>query len=371
MKRIRRRKLTWIVIVLLVILGRCSRKKEAYPLDVEVRPVRYMVTDKKENIVEREFTGVIASTALSQLSFRVSGTLIQKYVGLGDTVVKGQVLAKLDPIDYEVKYQQSYAQLENAKAVLTEAKSNFERDRLLYLDNSISKAQYESSQANYQSKRASVEAAAKNVESSRLQLEYTTLTSPVDGSIAKVDTEVNESVTPQTAIFTIDTTGGFEVRFNVSEDIISRLKVGERIMIGVDALEDKMPATITNIGTVSNDFGNTYPVKAFITNPPARLRVGMTAAIYINLNVNSQDRSMIIIPLNAVVIGSDEKKYVYVITDLENGVGTAKKIPVELGAVNSLGVEVKDGLESGQYVVTAGSTQIVEGQKVKLMQKGE
>ena len=363
----------WIVstFVLMLLFNACGKKKENYPLDLEIRPVQYTIIDRKENMLQREFTGIIASTALSQLSFRVSGTVVEKYVGLGDRVVKGQALAKLDPIDYEVKYQQAYAQLENNKAVLTEAKSNFERDRLLYLDNSISKAQYEASQANYQSKKSSVEAAAKNVEFNKLQLEYTVLTSPVDGSIAKVDTEINEAVTPQTPIFTIDTQGTFEVLFSVSEDIISRIRLGERISVGVDALQDKVYATITNIGTVSNDFGNTYPIKAFINNPPQTLRVGMTAVVYMDLNINAKNEPMIIVPINAVLNEGESSKYVYIITDIKDNIGIVKKVPVELGTVSSLGVEILSGLNNGEYLVTLGATQVSEGQKVKLMQKGE
>ncbi|MGL5949863.1 MAG: efflux RND transporter periplasmic adaptor subunit, partial [Cetobacterium sp.] len=293
------KKVMIIFIVIAGLLG-CGKKKEAHPLDVEVRPVRYVVVEKKGNMLKRQFTGNIASTALSQLSFKVSGTVNAKYVDLGDRVVKGQVLAKLDPIDYEVKYQQSYAQLENTKASLSEARSNFERDRILYLDNSISKAQYQSSQAKYESTKASVEASAKNVEFNRLQLDYASLVSPVNGIIAKVEIEVNEAVTPQTPVFTIDTLGGFEVRFSVSEDIVSRLKLGEKIEVGVEALNDKIPAIITNVGSVSNNFGNTYPVKAFISNAPDRLRVGMTATVYIDLNIDAQNRPQIIVPVNSV-----------------------------------------------------------------------
>lgn len=360
-----------VIMITIASLAGCGKKKEAHPLDLEVRPVRYIVVEKKENMLQRQFTGNIASTALSQLSFKVSGTVTQRYVDLGDRVVKGQVLAKLDPIDYEVKYQQSYAQLENTKASLTEARSNFERDRILYLDNSISKAQYEASQAKYESAKASVEASAKNVEFNRLQLDYATLVSPVDGIIAKVDTEVNEAVTPQTPVFTVDTLGGFEVRFSVSEDIVSRLKLGEKIQVGVEALNDKIPAIITNIGSVSNNFGNTYPVKAFISNAPERLRVGMTATVYIDLNVNPLNKPQIIIPVNSVVPGNENEKYVYIVTEVQNEEGIVKKIPVKLGAVSSLGVEVTEGLESGEYLVTAGVNQIIEGQKVKLSQKGE
>jgi hypothetical protein len=87
----------------------------------------------------------------------------------------------------------------------------------------------------------------------------------------------------------------------VSEDIISRIKLGEKILVGVDALQDKMVAVITNIGTVSNDFGNTYPVKAFINNPPQSLRVGMTAVVYMDLNINIDNKPMIVIPINAVL----------------------------------------------------------------------
>jgi multidrug efflux pump subunit AcrA (membrane-fusion protein) len=97
----------------------------------------------------------------------------------------------------------------------------------------------------------------------------------------------------------------------------------------------------------------------------------MTAVVYMDLNINIDNKPMIVIPINAVLSEGENSKYVYIIVDIQNNIGIVKKVPVELGAVSSLGVEILSGLESGEYLVTLGATQISTGQKVKLIQKGE
>lgn len=125
---------------------------------------------------------------------------------------------------------------------------------------------------------------------------YTELKAPAEGTIGEVKSEVNQSVNPQTPVFILNTSGK-TVEFNVSESAayfergrkgISDYRFYSRALI---------TGKITNIGTVSNEFGNTYPVKAKLEDVPENVRVGMTA----NVLLESKEKENITVPFEAIL----------------------------------------------------------------------
>ena len=147
-----------IAILVIFALGACGKeKKENVKLEKIPRPVRYVVVANKDVEYTRIFSGNITSEIESNLSFRVNGTIINKYVKLGDRIKKGQVLADLDDNDYRLSMENSIAQYENSLAGVAEAeaglrsaeasfensKNEFSRMEKLYYDDNISKSDYD------------------------------------------------------------------------------------------------------------------------------------------------------------------------------------------------------------------------------------
>ena len=130
----------------------------------------------------------------ADLSFRVGGTVEDVNVALGDTVKKGQVLARLDSVDYELQVQEAAAGLAQAEAALRKGEADFDRTRALYESNNASKSELDAARAAAESARSQVDAASKRLELSRQQLAYTELRAPADGAIALKDLEINENV---------------------------------------------------------------------------------------------------------------------------------------------------------------------------------
>lgn len=354
-----------IGLLILASLMGCGSKKEA-PLatDLEVRPVRYVVATDVNPVNSREFSGTIIPAVISKISFRVSGTITEKYASLGSEVKKGQVLAKLDPADYQIKYDSSLAQYKEAEARVINAKSVFERSKTLFLENSTSKSTYQQDKANYDAGLAQLNAAAQNVDFAKTQLEYTILKSPADGTVAQVDAQINETVNAGTPIFTVSESGELQVLFSVSDAVINSLSENEIVTISVINSGDILKGKITNIGTVSNAYGNTFPIKATIIDPSSNIRPGMTASVVVDIkNSNSGN---IYIPVNSVLLNKDGKNYVMVLKDIKDGTGTVERRVVELGNMTNNGVEISSGIKPGDYVVTAGAAVVTEGQVVKL-----
>ncbi|MGL4307282.1 MAG: efflux RND transporter periplasmic adaptor subunit [Cetobacterium sp.] len=359
-------------ILIVAALAGCGKKKDEYAYDLKLRPVVYEQVQEKSNIVERDYSGIVKSEALSNLSFRVSGTMIKKFVDIGDSIKKGEILAQLDNTEYQVKYQQSLADLHKGEALLADAKANYERSKTLYLENSISKAQFQSSLANYESSLSSVVALRKGVEYANIQLGYTNLIAPADGTIGSVETEVNQVVSPQNTIFTLNTTGQQSVEFTVSESIVPLLNLGEPVKLRIDSLGGiEVPGKITNIGTVSSGFGNTYPVKAEIESTNPQIRAGMTATVKLNVGLNKNSDKVMVIPLSSILKDFDGKEYVYIIKDIKDEAGVVEKKLVKTGQVSNLGIEIIDGLKPGEFIVSRGAGRLQEGEKVGVPSKGD
>ncbi|WP_462427705.1 efflux RND transporter periplasmic adaptor subunit, partial [Fusobacterium varium] len=204
-----------------------------------------------------------------------------------------------------------------------------------------------------------------SVDLAIILLGYTELKAPAEGTIGEVKSEVNQSVSPQTPVFTLNTSGDKTVEFNVSESAIPTLKEGEKVLVTIDFIPGALiTGKITNIGTISNEFGNTYPVKAKLEDVPENVRVGMTA----NVLLESKEKENITVPFEAILKDTENRTYVYIITDINGEIGHAAKRLVKTGEINQNGMEILDGIQSGEYIIIKGVSQIQDGQEVSLLE---
>ncbi|MBP6062676.1 MAG: efflux RND transporter periplasmic adaptor subunit [Fusobacteriaceae bacterium] len=343
----------FILMSMVSLFVGCGKDKEKINLDLPIRPVNYVVVQDEQIYKEKEFSGNIVPEVLSELSFRVSGNIKERLVDLGEKVETGDVLAILDPTDYQLNYNR-------ADALYRNAKSTFERDRVLYLENSISKAEYERSQADYRAKEAEANYAKQ-------QLSYTRLVATAPGEIAKVEAEINQTVSPGQPIFTLNEIGGLEVEFTVPDLNINNMKLNQEVEIVVIATGEKVKGVISNIGSISSAYGKTYPIKAKVLNYSETIKPGMI--VNLKLKLDSQEGRTV--PAISVLMDESGHKYVYVVENIKDGVGSIAKRKVQLGGASTKNIEIKEGLKTGDFVVTDGATVVYEGQKVKLGEKGE
>ena len=355
-----------LVLAAITLLG-CGKKEVVQ--EEKLRPVKYIEVEKTDSELVRELSGTIKAETESRLSFRVPGTIERKFVSLGEEVNRGDVLAEVDRIDYEVKYQGSIANLAKAEANQVKAKADFDRYQKLYFNDNVSKAEYDSALANFKSAQAQVEAATKQVEYDKLQLGYTKLISPGSGTIAEELSEENETIQAGTPVYTLSLDGDLEVEFFVPESLIGQVKSGADVVIIADTAQGgEIPGTITKVGNVSTGFGRTFPVKAKLINPSDAIKSGMTAKVRINFNFSDED--VIIIPLQSVITDPSGNSYVYILEDVSNAEGVVTKTDVKVGKVTTRGIEILEGLKDNDLVIIAGMSKVVEGQKVEVPPKG-
>ncbi len=399
------------VVVILIIFIFVARSQgwigAKRTLEVEVAEI------SKVSITEKvSASGMVQPVIEVNLSPEVSGELIQLSVEEGDSVIEGQVLAKVRPDNFEAAVEQSFASLNqqkanqmSAQAALARAKATFQRSKLdydrqqkLYQEKVISESEWELAQQNYEiaqndlkSAEQSLQAANYIVKSSQASLSQaqenlrrTTVTAPMSGIVSKLNVEQGETVlgTQQfqgTEIMRIADLDKMEVRVDVNENDIIRVSVGDTAIIDVDSyshLNKEFKGIVTLIANTANDKATPdavteFEVKIRILNSSYDdlvregnrfpFRPGMTASVDI---ITQKKDNVLAVPLASVttrdeksVSGQESTSSLSIQQDAREVVfvlveGRAELREVETGISDFDNIEILSGVEEGEKVIS-------------------
>lgn len=343
----------------------CSKKKEE---EVKlIRPVRYVTVDKYLVDNVRRFSGVAEAGTESNLSFKVPGSII-KIAKTGDCFSKGQLIARLDPEQYQLRLEENKATYEKSKAQLINAKSFYTKTRALYVEGNAAKTDLDSARARYESSYAQLKVDKKQIEIAELNLKYTYLIAPESGCVAQTFVELNENVRAGDKIALLLAGSEKDVVVNLPESFIYKVKKGMKVSVTFDALPDKeFAGVIEEISTASPEDTTTYPVTIKLAQQDDKITSGMSAVVGFDLGSKELKAKTKFFVVPSVAVGQDEKgKHVFKLKELEDGKAQIVRIPVVIGDLVSGGIEIKKGLNSGDKVVTAGVSKIIDGDIVKL-----
>jgi HlyD family secretion protein len=278
-----------IVIAAIVALKPFS-KKEA---DVTFETVKV----EKGNITNTvTATGTIEAIKTVNVGTQVSGILQHVYVDFNDNVKQGQLLARLDETSLQAQFDQSQAAVNQAQAQLTYQEATFNRLKVLKDKDLIAQGDYDQALFNYENSKGSLANARFALARAKVNLDYATITSPIDGVVLNRAVEEGQTVaasfnTP--TLFTIvnDLTK-MEVQTSVDETDIGKVKDGQRVEFTVDAYTDmKFEGVVSEVRLQPVTTNNvvTYVVILSAPNPEKKLMPGMTASatIYVEEKNNT------------------------------------------------------------------------------------
>ncbi len=346
--------------------GMSCQKAEDVKTPEVVRPVVTAVAQAPGSVRVRLFSGSVRAAVLTPLGFRVSGTIRELTAERGMTVAADQVIARLDPKDYELQVKQSEAQLAQSQAQVEQAQSNFERSRQLYEARNIGKGELDNQEASYKSAVAARDALQKALEMARQQLGYCQLQAPTAGTISEVPVEIHQTVSAGQTVAVMSSDDNLELVIGVPEALIGQVRVGTAAEINFDTLPGTaFAATISEVGIDITSAG-TYPVKLRLTERDPRIRIGMVGEARLDFAPAADGPVVLaLIPAEAVFPSPDGKRHVWIYLA---AAGKVKDREVQLGAMTSEGLEVISGLAPGDVVVTRGVNRLADGQKVRLLQ---
>ena len=346
------------VILLGFSLAGCGKQQEAKP--EVVRPAKIFTVGDATGERIRTFPGEVEASDKAIQSFRVNGELIELPAQAGQHVKQGDVLARVDPKDYQLKYN-------DAKAKYDLAKAQFKRAEEIWEKRLIARADYDKAKTRYLASKADLEQAQAN-------LGYTVLRAPFDGVVSKAHVENHANVRANDPIVNIQSVATVDIVFQVPENIIARIRRGTgqkaQIMVRFDAHPDKQySAERKEFNTEADPQTQTYRVVATIDRPQEfNVLEGMSTTVEIDLsNVLLGDSNRIVVPETAVFAAPDEpvstpQRYVWLVDDANM---TVSRHPVTVGQLTPGGIEVTSGIQTGQKIISAGVNFVHEGQKVK------
>jgi RND family efflux transporter MFP subunit len=349
-------------LFLVLTLGACG--EDEAEREEQLRPARYFMVDAGSGTRQRSFSGLSKSSTESRISFKVAGTITTVGVQIGERLQAGDLIAELDRATFDLQVQQAQAALVEAEANYRQAAANYERTKGLYANDNASLNDLESARANAESAEAMVEAASKARDIARLNASYTRLTADTDCSIAALDVEVNENVAAGQQIAVISCGDSFEVTLDLPESLIGDVEVGTDTRIEFGAIPGQtFSGKVSEVAVASAAGTAGFPVVIQIQEKSPALRSGLAADVTFFLD--NTDVSAFVVPVSAVIRGQDGT-FVFVAEPDGDGEAIVRRRSVELGELTQLGIEIVDGVEIGDRVITAGISVIRDGQRVLL-----
>jgi HlyD family secretion protein len=443
----------WLAVALVVLLVfALVGKKAGWIGQGELTKI---AAEKAENrtIVESVLAnGKIQPEVEVKLSSEISGEIIGLYVKEGDSVRKGQLLAKVNPelilaaLDRnEAAINNARAQLASARARLNQLKATFDnnikpaydRNTKLFKDQVISQAEFEASKASYEAFLQDLEAGRQTIvaaeftvksaeatqKESREQLTRTNIYAPIDGIVTKLSVEVGERVVGTiqmagTEMIRIANLNRMEAQVDVSESDVVRVKLGDSVLIDVDAYPGRQfKGIVREIANSSNssimgaaDQVTNFAVKISLLNESYAdltekrgypFRPGMSSSVEILTN---RVEGTLSVPITSVTVRAfDEKGKIKkkrnadtsaeadeededvkdktdskeelreVVFVFENGEVKAKE--VKTGIQDDRYIQILSGLQAGEEVVVAPfsaiSKKLKDGEKVQKVKKDD
>ncbi|WP_258603867.1 efflux RND transporter periplasmic adaptor subunit [Mesorhizobium sp. AR10] len=346
-----------VLVVAALGLAGCSQEK-AEVKDI-IRPVKVVEIGQAQASRELDYSGSVRARTEMNLGFRVAGKVTERLVDIGQHVTSGDVLARIDPSDYDLSVKSAEASLDAAERQVETVDLAKKRAEQLYAKNFAPRSQLEQATLTYNQAVATRDAARSTLAQARNQVGYTDLKASQDGIVTTVSADVGQVVGAGTPVMTVAVDGEKEVLIAVPEMDIAEFKPGKDVKAGFwsdDALT--LDGKVREVAGSADAQSRTFAVRVSLPNDP-RVLLGMTANIKASVGSKQQ---LVSIPLSALA-EKDGQKIVWTVD--RNG-ETVHQRPVKVAEFTADGVSVADGLKPGDVVVAAGTQFMTENLQVKL-----
>ncbi|TVU62913.1 efflux RND transporter periplasmic adaptor subunit [Vibrio atlanticus] len=324
----------------------------------EERPIQVIQLEPLAHQAQKSFTGKLQSSETAGVAFRVPGTIQNILVSTGDTVVKGQPLAELDPHDYQVALEELQARALEAKSAHKLAKAELARVQQAIDDNAIANVNLDRAISGYERSEAAVKVVEQNIRRAKDTIRYTQLLAPFDGIVASSNFDKYEQVLPGISVFTIHNPDQLEVTIDVPENLIHKFSPEQQSQISWYGSKQDLTAYASEISTQPHPIKQTYSVTYRLaplddTQLSRQLLPGKAVTLSTQLGEISNNFCL---PYSAIVNQSGIEQ----VFTVENE--QAQGVMVNVVSFNKNSACVESTLKDGDYVVVSGSQYVIEGQ---------
>lgn len=369
-----KKRILGIAVVLIILAA-------IYYFNLQSQPkTTYLTETAKYSDIQQTVvaTGTVRSSNRVEVGARVSGKVEKILVKLGQKVKKGELIAELDSITQENTLNSAQAQLAAYKAQLVAAQtayrvanSNFQRIAKLYKRKASSLDDYENAQNNLDSAKANVEQIQAQIKQSEIEvntaaanLNYTKITSPIDGTVISIPVSVGQTVNANQTTPTIIQVADLDtmlIKPEISEGDITKIKPGMKVQFTTLAEPDEIyqaeiasvdPALTTLTDneyseSVSDTNAIYYYANVLVPNPEHKLQIGMTTQ---NTIITAQKQHVLVVPTLAIQKRNGQNS-----VQILDGDKVVEKV-VQIGLHDDINTEILSGLNEGDNVILSQSS---------------
>ncbi len=360
----KQRSIPAVTLASLLGLAACSAE-EPLPPPAAVRPVKTLLIDAPDAGGTRTFPGRIAAARRAELAFRVPGKLQEIPVVEGQEVKQGDLVAGLDPTDYQITFN-------DRKATFERSRADYERGQKLVEQGTISRRDFDALTANFKSSEAALQQAQQD-------LIYTKLIAPFDGIIVRRLIDNFEEIPAREPVLVINDISSLEVKIDIPEGLMQRLRRREqgdpgqpeaRVFAIFDAAPGQQyPLEFKEVAARADPQTQTFEVTLTMP-PPEGLNVlsGMTTSVIVDSPKLRSGRQSFVIPSGAVIGDAKLDPSIWVFDPQSS---TVKSRKVRVRTLTGGAIEVLEGLEAGDRVIVAGAAFLAEGMRVRPLPEDE
>ncbi len=337
----------------MVLVG-CEERKPPELIEQSVRPAKVVKVSPSGDFKRKVYVGRIEASNSIDLSFEVPGPLLRFPVLEGQTLKMGELIAELDPTDYELAVEEAELQLKLAL-------QDYQRKSDMLKKGGIAKSLVDDGRAFAQLQRVRLKRAREALEDSKM--------------IAPFDAYVSRRYVDN---FAKTRVGDRIVRLNDLHELLVVVSIPEQMLAKVinnpqaslfavfDFIPEQMfPLHYKENRGDANAIGQTYEVSFSMARPVNwEILPGMTAVVVVQIENNLENKREYFLPINALVTGSDKRMYVWL---FDQDTQEVTKRYVKIGRPGPEGVYVTDGLAEDDLVVSSGASQLREGMRIRLL----
>jgi RND family efflux transporter MFP subunit len=341
----------------LILMAGCGGGEETAEQAPVARPVKVVTVGGTAAGDERIFPGRVAAGQQVDLAFRVGGPLVALPVTEGEKVNKGQVVARIDPRDFQIRVDSAQAQFDKAEA-------DIERLSALYEKDAASKAQLDQA-------RAARDVARAALDDARAELGDTSLRAPFSANVGETFVENFQEVQPKQPILSLVGIDTIEIEVDLPESVIARLRMEEKVEREVVARFDaapgrEFPLELTECATQADPRTQTYRATLVMPQPEGiNILPGMTAEVVGRGHATSLAESPMVVPAVAVTADEAGSAFVWVVDREATTVHRREVTAGELVGADQ--IRIDEGLAAGEMIAVSAVSRLREGMAIRIM----
>ncbi|MEP6845843.1 MAG: efflux RND transporter periplasmic adaptor subunit [Panacibacter sp.] len=337
-----------LIVASALFFASCSENKAQTKVTEDAVVVRTQPVTFTDYATSLQYSGMLASTSETKLSFKIGGIISKVYVKEGDHVSKGQLLATLDLTEIT-------AQVQQANQVTEKATRDEHRVRNLFNDTAATLEQLQNVQTQ-------LSVANESLRIAKFNQQYAQIRATEDGTIIKKIMNEGELASSGSPVLMMNGTSNNDwvVRFGVSDKDWAVLKKGDAATVSMDAYPDvTFKGVINKMAEAADPQSGTYELEVKVLPGDRKFAAGFFSTIRLN---STAVQKVALIPVEALAEADAKTGYVYL---LNRDQRTVTKKKVQIAFIDNDKIAIRSGLENVSAVITDGTSYLTENTVVK------